>query len=355
MATVTLVTGAGASHKLGTEAGLPPLMPGWAADLCGRLGEHAELLGLTTEMSSEQFEERLGAFLRFTRSLPDVADYPGAGVADGGDVEEFSRWFEQADETARAVMEAVFTSLHELFGRSRIDADAATTAYGELLARLNAERLYYATTNYDVAAEIALGRLGRRPYTGLDASWFSGEPQHLHLDDLLANDTQRTPVLHLHGCVGWYIADDGSPIATEPDAEFSAELGTPALLLPDPDKVYDDVVSEAIWRQFSVALSQTDLVLVVGHSLADPQLRNALAEVPDEKLGITIHALPGATSSAWTTQESTLVNFLERRPHVIPMDFQANPCADRERLSRYLSGVAADYSSSSSVAPLHER
>jgi hypothetical protein len=301
-------------------------------------------------MSPEQFEERLGSFLRFTQSLPNTAMYPRAGFSDpSANSREIEHWFEQAATTSKQVTQAIYASLHELFGSARVSPRAAAQAYEPLLTLLQAERLTYATTNYDVAGEIALDELGRRPYAGEDVGWSATEARVLHFDDIFSDDTRRTPVLHLHGRVGWYRTADNQVFSAPPDATYIAERGAPALLLPDPSKVYDDFVSESIWQQFSAALGQATHVLVLGHSLNDPQLRATLQQVPDNKLAVTIRAKEGATYRIWDGAQSAIVESLGRSPHVIPIDFGPRPCASRQRIDEFLTGAGAQYNEATPV------
>lgn len=92
-----------------------------------------------------------------------------------------------------------------------------------------------------------------------------------------------TPVLHLHGAVGWY-ASDGTVRDHFADQPFHASLGTPVVLYPDPDKdpTSTAVVAE-LWTEFPAALAWADHVLVLGHSLHDPALIRALVEVARAK------------------------------------------------------------------------
>jgi hypothetical protein len=329
------------------------MMQGWAADLCDRLANHVDLLGLRRDMTGEQFEDRLGAFLRFTRSLRDVASYPRAGLATPAEpTQTIEAWFNQAAGTAQEINRSILESLHELFSGTRVHRTPAEQAYGPLLRALQVERLTYVTTNYDLAGEIALEALGKRPYAGVDQAWSPGDPQLVHLDDLLANDTTRTPVLHLHGRVDWYTTDEGQLVAVDPNAPFNPSLGTPALLLPDPDKVYDDFVTQTIWRHFEVALGQATHVLVLGHSLNDTQLLRALTRVTDQQLAIALHAPEGAGLSQWRKDEAALLQKIGRTPHIIPMDFGPRPCADPVRLQHFLGGGTPPSNATSAVTAL---
>jgi hypothetical protein len=162
----------------------------------------------------------------------------------------------------------------------------------------------------------------------------------------------RTPVLHLHGRVGWYTTPEGQPVAVDPNASYNPSLGTPALLLPDPNKVYDDLVTQTIWHHFAVALGQATHVLVLGHSLNDTQILRALGRVTDHQLAIALYAPEGAGIWQWAEDEAALLQKIGRTPHIIPMDFGPQPCVDPVRLQHFLGGGAPPSNESGVVARL---
>src|SRR5262249_45624824 len=153
---VVLVTGAGASTCLGPDGKGPPLMDGWAANLSDRPEMHSELIGIRKGMPGLAFEERIGAFLHFRESLPNVSPYHRAGLPSPTDPSTaIETWFAQASGVADQINETLLKSLHELFGEASIHPTVAASAYGPLLTALQATELTYATTNYDLAGEIA--------------------------------------------------------------------------------------------------------------------------------------------------------------------------------------------------------
>lgn len=351
---LVLITGAGASRLLSQDPEKPlPLMQDWATELSLRLGRYAERLGIVSEMPGEDFERRLGDFLCATAAVPHLEGLPWLGLADPLDDDTPSRnWFKHAHVAADEIGRMVHSSLHDLFATSRIGITSATKAYGSVIEPFKPHRLVYATTNYDVAGELALAELGRRPYAGLDHDLRSRRHSALHAADITSGDTNRTPVLYLHGRVGWYQGGEGI-IATNPDAPFDAALGSPALLLPDPAKSYDDDVPRAIWEQFEATLTDADRVLVIGHSLNDTALVQALKRVAPSKLAVTIYAEPGWEMRHWQTdQDRVLALFEEGAPHVIPMHFGPDVSAERTRFGDFVKGNGASHNNSSTVTLL---
>jgi hypothetical protein len=99
-------------------------------------------------------------------------------------------------------------------------------------------------------------------------------------------------VLHLHGRVGWFRRPDGQVYASEV-TRHQAGFGIPLVMLPDPDKAYDqDDVIIAIWREFSEALARAKRVFVLGHSLNDQFLLRALRQnvQPLDRIAVSVLA-----------------------------------------------------------------
>jgi hypothetical protein len=68
-------------------------------------------------------------------------------------------------------------------------------------------------------------------------------------------------------------------------------FGTPVVMLPDPDKVYDqDDIIIALWREFSTALARAKRVFVLGHSLNDRYLLQALIQnvQPLDRIAVSV-------------------------------------------------------------------
>jgi len=82
-------------------------------------------------------------------------------------------------------------------------------------------------------------------------------------------------------------------------------------MLPDPDKIYDaDDVINSLWEQFREALRRAKAVLILGHSLNDRALVDAIVSnvYPLERVGITLlaeHGQPDKTDeSAFPTMKT---------------------------------------------------
>jgi len=106
-----------------------------------------------------------------------------------------------------------------------------------------------------------------------------GVPQRpVRVSGLLSGMPRFVPVLHLHGRIGWFRRAEDQRIYSVHSPRYMRESGTPIIMLPDPDKAYDsDPVINEIWAQFEQALSRARSVFVLGHSLNDRLLVNALS------------------------------------------------------------------------------
>lgn len=264
-----------------------PLMADWSNALCGALNRRESNLAgachLLPNMVGPEFEENLGLLLRWdqVRELEErfanlggpQAGSPMQGVADAR---------ANTERRMGMIMRTINESLYEQFGQHRIDDDRAEHAYRGLLSQLGAKaELIVATTNYDRSAESALDALGYE----VDAGFRSRLHRTPRLEPagLVEGRGSKTPVIHLHGAVGWY-EQKGSVGEHPADQPFNPSLGSPVVLYPDPDKdpTSDATVSE-LWAEFDTAIEAADGIVVIGHSLHDPPLVRALRRVARSK------------------------------------------------------------------------
>jgi hypothetical protein len=320
-----------------------PLMDDWCRDLIERfrmasLHEAAEVIGLTNQQRPEDFEARIGQFLAWQRSLPVAKSLMALGKPNTGvyqvpkDVEE---WFQRSDIMATQIVNVIYDSLFSLFGHEQINQWNAGRAYGALIEQLGLARthqLAVATTNYDVGAEIGLLAAGRRP------DW--GQPQHfqdaqppLAIQGLADGWTAyRDPVLHLHGCVGWYLRDDGTLLAIDPKAKFTPSMGQPGLLLPDPNKDYSELPAlNDMWAEFDKLIEAASHVLVLGHSLHDPKLVEHLK--PARNLAVSVYFSEAHIAPA---EEIARVNAIMPSAVVVPLAFGPEPQTQGTELARWV-------------------
>ena len=120
----------------------------------------------------------------------------------------------------------------------------------------------------------------------------------VRVTNLLDGIPRYVPVLHLHGRVGWYRQTNSSgqvEVYVSSNSNHSQGFGVPIVMLPDPNKVYDsDDVISVIWSQFLDALRRAKKVLLLGHSLNDKELVNAIAAnvEPLDRVGAVVLAEP---------------------------------------------------------------
>lgn len=327
ISSLLLVTGAGASRELGQNQIPMPLMDDWRKDLIRRLQQASlrdaiDVIDLINIDKPEQFEERIGAFLAWQRSLPVARSLLALGKPESSyeTPKQVDDWFDRSNAVATQVVSVIHDSLFSLFGREQINVWNTGKAYEALFRILEVNRtdaVAVATTNYDVAAELGLLEAGRRP------DW--GEPQHfqnrqplLEIRGLVDGwSWYRDPVLHLHGRVGWYLQDDGTLMSTDPNAKYFPHMGQPGLLLPDPNKDYTEIpVLNDMWNEFDKLIAAASHVLVLGHSLHDPRLVEHLQSA--RNLAVTIYLPPTPTT---LTDEVERVRTLIPSASIIPMAF----------------------------------
>jgi hypothetical protein len=299
---VLIVTGAGASRELAQDGQLP-LMTHWAEDIVQRLNREqhglAQAVGLEAGMGGEKFEKQLGRILAWGRSVPITAELSVLGEESilGDSLVVFPTWQNRAGVNMARINRCIYESLWQNFGDHAVSTFNAEKAYQTLFDLLGIEEsrtaLTVATTNYDFAAELALTQMGWRPFWGEEQpTRTTGGSPRVHVVGLArAVESYQTPVLHLHGRVGWYRrSDDGQLVALPPRPPFQEEIGQPGLLLPEPAKKYDeDPLFRVMWDEFEWAIGNANRVFVLGHSLNDDGLVKALTPAAENnRLRVTV-------------------------------------------------------------------
>jgi hypothetical protein len=281
-----LITGAGASRELAHEGDQMPLMADWSDALCESLDAEEQNLArachLQPGMSAEEFETNLGLLLRWNqvRGLAErFRDLGGTRAGSHTNHAETAR--KKIDERMGVVMTAVNRTLFDQFGQQRIDKARAAEAYRGLLTALGNPELVVSTTNYDRAAEEALEACGHAIHTGFPPSGV--RTPRLEPAGMVVGKGSATPVIHLHGAVGWY-EREGTVEDHYGDQPYNPTLGTPTVLYPDPEKdpTSHDLV-RLLWNELSAAVDWAQAVLVLGHSLHDAALTRQLNAVAREK------------------------------------------------------------------------
>lgn len=298
--TMLLVTGAGASRNLGIDENPMPLMSDWSDALCQALDEREANLAAACELvpgsDGPTFEENLGHLLRWQQVRYLEKRFRGlGGDSAGSHWGEIDRARENTDGRMKVVIETINQTLYDQFGHHRIDDSLATDTFIRLFDLIGRpDDLILATTNYDRAGETALGSLGYDIDSGF--RWKPHRTPILEPEGLVSHRGAKTPVIHLHGAVGWY--KQNGIVAEHPaDKPFNPSLGTPVVLYPDPDKdLTTDAMVAALWTEFEAALDFADSVFVLGHSLHDPKLVQELHRVANIK-PIVISYLDGSAEA----------------------------------------------------------
>ncbi len=249
---------------------------------------YADLVDLNDEMSGTEFEKRLGEFLQSVRSYRRAKQLVGRAtkllhLQSTQTPTIVDAWYSEVDRGLTDVTFAINQSLYEQFG-GNYQTTRAESSYAGLLAEFgivaSESSLAFATTNYDRVGENSLHELGFHPDLGYDYPPRGGVEYELNSKGLAkVAGPNRTPVLHLHGSVGWFIRDDGTPVA---NPQWSAlndgyNPGVPIAMLPDVDKDYQEFsVIDDVWKEFVLILQRAKAVFVLGHSCNDVKLCDAI-------------------------------------------------------------------------------
>ena len=283
---VVLVTGAGASTDLGKGKPLP-LMAKWANILLGDMQRAVPgmpaAFGFGPDMSGPEFEEILGAMLRWQGTFPLNRRFERVGDPRfGGVPTQVSQWMSSAEEHGRVFEQTLFESLWREFSVDAISVEAARSTYATLLDALDLRPIPFvcATTNYDLSIEVAMQNIGLSWTDGFDNRAL--ETPRLRPQGIIDWDKKhdgKVPILHLHGAVGWYRRPGEDHVRKHPsDQEFNKTHGTPAVITPDPNKEPESDPSVGpMWREFRTALAGASHVIVIGHSLTDEPLVRTLS------------------------------------------------------------------------------
>jgi hypothetical protein len=334
-----IITGAGASTALGAAGSRLPMMGEWCNALVEKLLQQNYLgqVGLSRDMQGTQFEERLGRFLRGVTAFAECKEIvlgstglpPSAAFATFH-AESLPAWYDNTRFHLERVLSVIRECLYEEFAERRYDPARAQHAYRNLFDVLrisNSSRVVLATTNYDIIGETALELLDFNPDWGETASPDNPQQRRIRVDGLLDGIPRHIPVLHIHGRVGWYRRLDGlePELYSTPATRHQDGFGVPIVMLPDPNKVYEDPVIASLWSQFVAALDRAKRVVVLGHSLNDALLVDAIAErVPDKQIALCLLGKPDEPSVIEEGAASPLIELARRRfpsAALIPLRF----------------------------------
>ncbi len=230
------------------------------------------------------------------------------------------------DARMTMITEAINVSLYNEFGQERVDDAKAEAAYNRLMTLLEVPTLTVATTNYDLSGEAGLELGDRDVDTG-----FRGSPRRRRRLEVRGMIERRKPgvipFLHLHGAVGWYEVD-GAIYEYGGDERFNPTHGRPVVLYPDPKKdPTNDATVSALWQEFQVALARADRILVLGHSLHDPALVNALRLASRKTPLAVTHASAGGGAR---------ISKLLPKAHQIRLIFGPEPKGELKDLEAFL-------------------
>jgi hypothetical protein len=250
--------------------------------------------------------------------------------------QDINDWYENLKSRSTEIRKKITRIMFNQFCDKNFHFEKAKKYYSLFHRELgidNKTKFAYATTNYDGLIEGVLFDLNYRPEIGVASSpkQNSGGTQRLDIEFLADSiDAGRIPVLHLHGKIGWYETENQYPHGRYiVHNEFSEDIGTPILQLPDPDKGYDDDIIDQIWVQFKILLSRARQIVILGHSLNDEYLIQTLRANTDSSTQVKVLLFARWTTDSEADQSS---NELDRRINTLEP-------FEKERVNAYVSKI----------------
>jgi hypothetical protein len=109
------------------------------------------------------------------------------------------------------------------------------------------------------------------------------------------------------------------------------------VMLPDLNKVYgDDQLISSLWSQFENALSRANRVLVLGHSLHDEALIQAISAHAKGRVMVSVLAHEDRPQDVHDDAKSVLEVIEAHRWHHVPLRFGSDLAHTREKIFQWL-------------------
>ncbi len=326
-------------------------MADWAAQLINDLRErdraYPSMVGLEPGIDGEEFERRLGEYLRLARLLlrEHFPIWRGPYATRRPTLEET-----QCHHFLE-INDVLYDSIYRLFGFETTDSERAARALKHLLVLILGDvpmsNWVYATTNFDTLAEDAVSRLGARVKNGEE--YAERGFRRVSADRMVRDAPVRgVPVLHLHGRVGWIWRSEmeEEEVISLPLDRHLVSAGTPLVVLPDLAKTYYEPLIAAFWFRFEEYLARAKRVLVLGHSLRDTSLVNLLQAVvrPGKRLAITyrpngVGSESGPTPATAADDEKVRLTAEFPDAALVPMVFAADVDLQSRELRRWIKST----------------
>jgi NAD-dependent SIR2 family protein deacetylase len=156
------------------------------------------------------------------------------------------------------------------------------TKMSKFVSIVHSHNAYLFTTNYDRLVEVAASSINL-PYSD------GFEPASSHPESRWNGQfAEGIRLVKLHGSVNWYEEEDSENLFrlergySLPSHEYRLTLGDralrPLMIIPTLEKAVLKKPYSGLLTQFSDALKEIDIFMVIGNSLRDDHLRNIVAE-----------------------------------------------------------------------------
>lgn len=221
----------------------------------------------------------------------------GLGVLKRSTEKDLLEELEIADEL-RGYLDAYLIEVCEQFSRPKV-ADKLS----RLVEFCDSRSAYVFSTNYDRLIETASDAVSVSCIDGFEQN--SNRPESAWLGELQQGNGVR--LLKLHGSVNWYREElTGKIFRLEkgyslPSHEYSLTHGNralrPLMIIPTLEKVVLQNPYATLLTEFSDALRETEILIVIGSSMRDEHIRNTIGTRSDGLEIILVNPRPENHSS----------------------------------------------------------
>lgn len=292
MSRIGFLLGAGASYPFGIPM-MQELYVGFSAYISEKRPHCSSLMDKIAEgMDSTLDLEALISQLDKIRAVRD-----GLTVLDRSTERDLLGDLDVADEL-RGYLDAYLIEVCEQFSRPKVEAKLT-----KFVDFCDSHDAYIFSTNYDRLIETASDKLSVSCADGFEQN--SGRPESAWLGSL--KDSNGVKLIKLHGSVNWYREELSDSIFrlekgySLPSHEYRLTHGSralrPLMIIPTLEKVVLQNPYATLLTEFSDALRETELLIVIGNSMRDEHIRNTIGTRSDGLEIIAVNPKPEVYSS----------------------------------------------------------
>ena len=294
MSRIGFLLGAGASYPFGIPM-MRELYTGFAEYIAAKRPHCATMMEkISTGTDSTLDLEALISQLDKIRAVRD-----GLGVLERNTEQDLLEDLKIADEL-RGYLDAYLIEVCEQFSRSEV-ANKLT----KFVAFCDSHDANIFSTNYDRLIETASDAISVSCIDGFEQN--SNRPESAWLGEL--KRSKGVKLIKLHGSVNWYREELTSKIFrlekgySLPSHEYRLTHGDralrPLMIIPTLEKVVLQNPYATLLTEFSDALRETQVLIVIGNSMRDEHIRNTIGTRSDGLEIILVNPQPDGYSSVF--------------------------------------------------------